>query len=223
MPEPLLNERRSGPARVLIIDDHRLFGEAVAEALLGDLSISVVAVVGSAERGIQEVTAVRPEIALVDYRLPGVSGTQLIDTIHSVSPRTSVIVITAAEQEDVLLAAVQAGCAGFITKTAGLAEMRTAVRQVAQGEAALDAGTLGRLLAQLKRRGHPRISLTPRERQILGAICAGRTNAEIAHQLGLSVNTVRNQVQGVLFKLGAHSKLQAAAIAVREGLAEPTI
>lgn len=222
MPEPLFNEPRSGPARVLIIDDHRLFGEAVAEALAGEADIRVVGVVESAERGVQEVTAFRPDIALVDYRLPGVSGTDLIDTIHSISPRTSVIVITAAEEEDVLLAAVQAGCAGFITKTAGLVEMRTAVRQVASGEAALDARALGRLLARLNRRSRSRIALTPRERQILAGICAGRTNAEIARQLDLSVNTVRNQVQGVLFKLGAHSKLQAAAIAVREGLAEPT-
>lgn len=222
MAERLVDESRNAPARVLIIDDHRLFGESVAEALAGEADISVVGVVESAERGIQEVTALRPDIALVDYRLPGVSGTHLIDTIHSISPNTAVIVITAAEEEGVLLAAVQAGCAGFITKTAGLDEMRTAVRQVANGEAALDARALGRLLARLHRRSQSRIALTARERQILAGICAGRTNAEIARQLDLSVNTIRNQVQGVLFKLGAHSKLQAAAIAVREGLAEPT-
>jgi DNA-binding NarL/FixJ family response regulator len=207
------------PIRVLIVDDHKLFAQAMQAALQQEFGIEVVDLADSLSAGLDAVTREAVDVVLLDYRLPDAQGVEGVSRILTVSPQTAVVMVTASENERVLLAAVEAGCSGFVSKTADLAEIHNAVRKAAVGEATIAASLLPRLLSRLAQRGTGLGSdLTAREREVLRAISNGRTNAEIAQELFLSVNTVRNHVQSVLTKLGAHSKLEAAAIAVREGL-----
>lgn len=209
------------PIRVVVIDDHRLFAQAMAAVLAQDGDVKVVGIAGSVEEGVASCLSERADVVLLDYRLPDAEGTSGIQAIRQMSPLSAVVVVTAVEDEHVLLQAVEAGCAGFVTKTADLGDVTLAVRRAAAGEASIAPALLTRLLARLARRGTGFGSdLTAREREVLLAIGKGRSNSDIADQLGLSVNTVRNHVQSVLAKLGAHSKLEAAAIAAREGLLE---
>ena len=132
----------------------------------------------------------------------------------------AIVVLTASTAEHVLVAAIEAGASGFVSKTRGLGELTSAVRAAAAGEAVVSPEMLGRLLPRLQRNrgstGHA--ALTEREREVLALVAEGLTNAAIADRLVVSVHTVRNHVANLSAKLGASSKLEALAIAVREGL-----
>jgi DNA-binding NarL/FixJ family response regulator len=217
--EAMSPEVDARPIRVLIIDDHRLFAQALAAVLDQDEALRVVSVASTLSEGLEAVRASNVDVVLLDYRLPDAEGVLGVSAIRELAPLASVVMVTAVEDEQVLLAAVEAGCAGFVTKTADLSEVRLAVKRAAAGEASITPALLGRLLNRLSRQGTGvGNDLTPREREVLQAIGAGLSNSEIADRLYLSVNTVRNHVQSVLVKLDAHSKLEAAAIAAREGL-----
>lgn len=204
---------------VLVVDDHVLFAEAMQLALRPDPGIGPVEVVTSVAQAVAHLRRHRVDVVLLDYRLPDISGVEGIHAVLDVAPTTPVVLVTAVDDEAVLLSAVEAGCAGFVLKSASLHEMRAAVHGAAQGEALISPRVLRRLLDRLdrtqRRRGE---DLSEREREVLVLIVEGLTNADIAMRLFLSVHTVRNHVQAVLTKLGAHSKLEAAAIATREGL-----
>lgn len=205
--------------RVLIVDDHVLFAQALADALGVEEDIEVVAATSTLADGLNVASSRPVDVVLLDYRLPDTTGTRGITAIREAVPRAAVVMVTASEGEHVLLSAIDAGCAGFLLKTADLAEVRHAVRLAAAGEALITPALLRKLLARLSSR-HTGVGadLTDRERQVLRSIVEGLNNAEIAGRLVLSVHTVRNHVQSILTKLGAHSKLEASAIATREGL-----
>ena len=218
-----MSDGESRPAtRVVIIDDHLLFAQALAAVLDIEDDLRVVGIGASLAEGLDLLRNQEVEVVLLDYRLPDATGLDATTAIRTLAPLVSVVMVTAVEDERILLAAMEAGCAGFVTKTADLSEVRDAVKRAAQGEASIAPALLTRLLGRLAQRGTGLGSdLTRREREVLSAITAGLSNAEIAARFVLSVNTVRNHVQSVLAKLGAHSKLEAAAIAVREGLVDP--
>ncbi len=217
MPDP----EASQPVHVVIIDDHRLFAQALAQALADSADIEVAGIASSLHDGLDMVRHEPVDVVLLDYRLPDGTGVDGIAAIRSIAPHAAVVMVTAAEDDRVLLKAVEAGCAGFITKTGDLDDLQQAVRRAASGEATISPALLTRLLGRLSRGGGGvGEELTAREREVLGCITTGMSNSDIAAQLTLSVNTVRNHVQSVLTKLGAHSKLEAAAIAVREGLVD---
>jgi DNA-binding NarL/FixJ family response regulator len=207
---------------VLIIDDHRLFAQAMAAALDQEPELQVVEIAASLQTGVEALGREPVDVVLLDYRLPDSHGVNGIGSVLEAAPDTAVVMVTASDDERVLLAAVEAGASGFVSKTADIADIHTAVRKAAAGEASIAPNLLPRLLSRLAQRGTGVGSdLTTREREVLERISSGRTNADIARELFVSVNTVRNHVQSVLTKLGAHSKLEAAAIAVREGLVAP--
>lgn len=196
-----------------------MFGEALSAALGADDDVRVVATVTNLRDAMQAAQAMPLEVVLLDYRLPDTTGIEGVDAIRALSPRAAVVMVTAEQDDRVLLDAMDAGCAGFVSKTADLAEIRQAVRLAAAGEASVTPALLGRLLTRLSsRRTGLGSDLTDREREVLAMITEGLTNSDIAGRLVLSVHTVRNHVQSILNKLGAHSKLEAAAIATREGL-----
>ena len=204
---------------VLIVDDHKLFAQALSAALEKEPELSVAGIADTVAGALEALARRRVDVVLLDYRLPDAKGVDGVHRIVDASPDTAVVMVTASDDERVLLAAVEAGCSGFVSKTADILEIHNAIRKAAAGEATIAPHLLPRLLSQLAQRGTGIGSdLTAREREVLRAISNGRTNSEIAQELFLSVNTVRNHVQSVLTKLGAHSKLEAAAIAVREGL-----
>lgn len=210
-----------GGVRVLVVDDHALFAEAVAAALRQDQRISSVAhaptVVDAEALLAAQVTPF--QVILLDYRLPGSAGVDGVRRVVSMAPKSAVVLVTAVEEPRVLAAAVEAGCSGFITKTRPLDDLVNAVLAAASGEAVVSGQAMSLVLESFNaRRRSGSVRLTPRETQLLTLAARGASNSEIADDLGLALNTVRNYMQRVLEALGAHSKLEAVALAVAEGL-----
>ena len=204
--------------RVIVIDDQQMFAESVARLLDREVDISVIGVGGSRADGVL-LADLAPDVAVVDYRLPDGDGASVARDILAISPTTKVLILTGAGDDRLLVTAIEAGCAGFMTKDRALAELVAAVRLAYAGESYVPADMLPGLLARI--RGDETgvaAQLTRREIELLGFLRRGVSTAGIAEQLFLSVHTVRNYVQNVLTKLGAHSKLEAVAIATREGI-----
>ncbi|MBA2697104.1 MAG: response regulator transcription factor [Actinobacteria bacterium] len=159
-------------------------------------------------------------MVLLDQRLPDGSVVEAIIELCRLAPRSRVVLLVASSDDAVLVAATQAGAAGFVATTSPVEELVAAVRAAAAGDVLISPVLLPRLLARLQAptvRGDGQ-QLTAREREVLELIAEGLSNAAIAARLVLSVNTVRNHVQNLLTKLGAHSKLEALSVAVRDGL-----
>ena len=162
-----------------------------------------------------------PDVVLLDHRLPDGDGVGAIAGLHAIRPSAKIVVLTATTSDRLLVAAMEAGAAGFIAKTQRLDDVIDGVRAAAHGESVVSAKLLTRLLPRLHRRsGGGRAELTEREREILDLLARGLSNADIAQQLTISVHTVRNHVANLSAKLGAHSKLEVLSIAVREGLVD---
>ncbi|TQN42955.1 LuxR family two component transcriptional regulator [Blastococcus colisei] len=218
-------EAPDGPApaavRVLIVDDHQMFATSLAHALQSQPDVLVVGQATSISEAQRLVASAAPDVVLLDHRLPDGDGVSAIAGLHHIRPSAQIVVLTAATSERVLVSAMEAGAAGFIAKTQRLDDVIDGVRAAAQGESVVSAKLLTRLLPRLHRQtGGGRTELTEREREILDLLARGLSNADIAQELTISVHTVRNHVANLSAKLGAHSKLEVLAIAVREGLVE---
>jgi DNA-binding NarL/FixJ family response regulator len=208
-----------GSVRVLIVDDHEVLASSLAQVLDHEPDITSVGVAGSIARARVMIPATTPDVLLLDHRLPDGDGVASIGELRALRASMKVVVLTASGADHVLLAAMEAGASGFLSKTRGLQEVTAAVRAAAAGESVISPELLARLLPKLSRTGNAhQDELTEREREVLGLLAEGLTNAAIAEQLFLSVHTVRNHVTNLSLKLGAHSKLEALSIAVREGL-----
>jgi DNA-binding NarL/FixJ family response regulator len=207
------------PVRVLIVDDHEVLAASLALVLDGQPDITTVGVAGTLARAKALIVSATPDVVLLDHRLPDGDGVAAIGELRSLRPTVEIVVLTASAADHVLVAAIDAGAAGFVSKTRGLAEVTAAVRAAAAGEAVISPELLARLLPRLKRGQQPtRTDLTEREREVLGLLAEGLSNAAIADKLTVSVHTVRNHIANLSAKLGAHSKLEALSIAVRDGL-----
>lgn len=211
-----------GPTRVLIVDDHEMFASSLCVALSSEADIDVVGTAASLGQARNLMVTLAPEVVLLDHRLPDGLGVDAISELKGLRPAANVVVLTAAAEDSMLVMATEAGCAGFLLKTSPLAELVAAVRTAAVGEMLVSTELLSRLLSRMRAdRDEPATELTGREAEILQLIAEGLTNAAIAQRLFISVNTVRNHVQSLLAKLGAHSKLEALSVAVRRGLITP--
>lgn len=216
-PTPTAAER---PIRVLLVDDHQVFASSLAFVLDNEPDLRVVGVATSIRAALDLAASSAPEVILLDYRLPDGNGVSAIAPLLAAEPRAQIVMLTASTSEQVLLAAVEAGAAGFIDKSRGLGEVTAAVRSAAAGESLISPQLLARLLPRLRRQeaNGPGQQLTEREREVLGYLAEGLSNAEIGARMVVSVHTVRNHVANLSAKLGAHSKLEALATAVRRGL-----
>jgi DNA-binding NarL/FixJ family response regulator len=207
------------PIRVLVVDDHEVLSASLAHVLDDEPDLVSVGVAGSLERARAMIPTTAPDVVLLDHRLPDGDGVSAITELRGLRPGMKVVVLTASAADHVLVAAIEAGASGFVSKSRSLAELTKAVRAAAAGEAVISPELLARLLPRLHRSGRPRATdLTEREREVLGLLADGLSNAAIAEQLVVSVHTVRNHIANLSAKLGAHSKLEALSIAVREGL-----
>lgn len=212
-------DERSGSIAVLLIDDHEMFTESLARLLTREPGIEIVGMAATAAEGVRLAAANQPDVVVLDYHLPDGDAPTVSASILADSPSSRVLILTGSSEDRVLIASLEAGCAGFVTKDKAVGELITAVRQVHSGEAYIPASMLSALLPHIGRRDRSLGSdLTVREREVLTCLGEGMTNGAIAERLFLSVHTVRNHVQGVLMKLNAHSKLEAVAIATRAGL-----
>jgi len=205
--------------RVVIVDDHEMLVQGIRAVLGTEPDIQVVATAGTVEAGCAAVRMHAPDVVLMDYELPDGDGAQATERIKHDVPAAQVVMVTSFDDEAVLVKAIESGCSGFITKHKAIDEVVRAVRAARAGEALISPSMLARLLPKL-RRSHQGIGtdLTPREIEVLKLLAEGLANAVIAERLVLSLHTVRNHVQNVITKMGAHSKLEAVATAVREGI-----
>jgi two-component system response regulator DevR len=208
-----------GDVRVLVVDDHEVLASSLAHVLDAEPDMTCVGVAGSLQRARSLLSTASPDVVLLDHRLPDGDGVGAIPELRSIRPSVRIVVLTASAADHVLVAAIEAGASGFLSKTRSLGEVTAAVRAAATGEAVISPEMLARLLPRLGRRdGSQHQDLTEREREVLGLLAQGLTNAAIAERLVVSVHTVRNHIANLSAKLGAHSKLEALSIAVREGL-----
>ena len=205
--------------RVLIVDDHEVLATSLAQVLDAEPDLVSVGVAGSLEQARAMIRTTTPDVVLLDHRLPDGDGADAIGELLALRPSAQIVMLTASAADHVLVKALESGASGFVSKTRSLAELTSAVRAAAAGEAVISPELLARLLPRLHRSGRPRATdLTEREREVLGLLSGGLSNAAIAAELTVSVHTVRNHIANLSAKLGAHSKLEALSIAVRDGL-----
>lgn len=216
---PSPGPQSAAPIRVLIVDDHQVFGSSLAFVLDSEPDLRVVGVAGTGRAALQVAAAEAADVVLLDQRLPDGDGVDLIERLLALRADMQVVMLTAATSDQVLLSAIEHGAAGFIDKSRSLADVVSAVRSAAAGESLVSPQLLARLLPRLRReRTSGDAGLTAREQEVLRLLADGLSNADIAARLTLSVHTVRNHVASLSAKLGAHSKLEALAVAVRRGL-----
>ena len=198
---------------LLIVDDHFVVRSGLVASLELDDDLRVVAETDRGEEALAAYRTHRPTVVLMDLQLPGMSGVAAIATLRAFDPRARILVFSSFAREDEIQAALDAGALGYLQKSVSREELLAALRAVAQGTRHL-SGELVRQLAA-NRLGP---AITPREREILGLIAAGRANKEIGDALGISEDTVKRHVSHILQKLGVHDRAQATAEAIRRGI-----
>ncbi|WP_328584426.1 response regulator transcription factor [Streptomyces sp. NBC_00370] len=208
------------PIRVFLLDDHEVVRRGVRDLLGAEPGIEVVGEAGSREQALARGPALRPDVAVLDVRLPDGNGITVCRELRSLVPELVCLMLTSFDDDDALLDAIMAGAAGYVLKEIRGSDLVTAVRTVASGRSMLDPATTARLMSSIRGEAGPAQSefavlaeLTPREREILGLIGEGLTNAQIGKQLYLSAKTVKNNVSRLLAKLGVERRIQAAVLA----------
>lgn len=213
------DEKRQEPIRVLLVDDHEMFSQSLLRILGAEVDLEVVGTARTAREARELARDLSPDVILIDYGLPDEDGATAAAAIKSDRPETKLVMVTGFAEDPVLVAAIEAGCSGFVTKTKAVGEVVQAVRAAYAGEALISPAMLVRLLPKLRPSSRGVGSaLTRRELEILELLASGLSNQAIADRLVLSLRTVRNHVQNIIRKLGAHSKLEAVSAAAREGI-----
>lgn len=206
--------------RVLIVDDHKLMAESLAAALTTEPDLWVVGIASTSSEAVAVVEEEKPSVVLMDFRLPDADGAMAAAEIRMVAPQAKVVMLTGYDDDTALSRAIDAGCAGFIHKSADLGTVVDAVRRAHAGEPVFSATDLSRLVRQLRGEAGLGGDLTGREREVLQLLAQGMPTDALADRLYISKHTARSHVRNILAKLGAHSKLEAVAIALRSGLVE---
>jgi len=213
------DEPRGEPIRVYLLDDHELVRRGIRDLLESEGDITVVGESGLAQEAASRIPALRPDVAILDGRLPDGSGIEVCRQIRSVDPTIAALILTSYDEDEALFAAIMAGASGYVLKQIKGADFVESVRRVAAGQSMLDPAVTAQVLARL-RNGPPEDPvtkhLTPKEHQILDLVGEGLTNRQIADRLALAEKTVKNYVSTMLGKLGVESRTQAAIIATRQ-------
>ncbi len=206
--------------RVLVVDDHFVVRKGLCALLMDAENIAVVGEAGDGQEAVELAESLRPRVILMDLKLPKLGGVEAIREILAGQPETGIIVVTAYGLEAQVLAAVEAGALGYLTKTAEREELLAAIRRVAHGELHLPASLTRQVLTHLHSpsSGIAAEPLTEREDEVLRLLARGWSNQKIAEGLGIAEITVRTHVSHVLGKLGVHNRVQAALHALRAGL-----
>ncbi len=199
-----------------------MFADSLVRLLQLETDFDVLEPCVNATEALQLLETSLPDLALVDFNLPDSDGVQLTRDLLARAPEMRVIMLTGLSDELVMLRAIEAGASGFLTKDRAATDLTDSLRLVARGDPLITPEVFARVLARLPRHRTPPVSaLSDREREVLQLMAEGLTTRAMAEHLFLSVNTVRNYSQAVLTKLGAHSKLEAVALAVRSGIIDP--
>lgn len=222
-------EDRRKPITVVLVDDEPLIRAALAQALLAAGGIDLIGERASGEEAIELVLELRPDVVLMDLRLPGMSGVETIAQLGLLAPASRVLVLTRGEHNQVVEAIV-AGACGYILKSAAPEAITQALRATASGEAVLSSQIAGKLLERIREQNIPvtasnelsgvaiRAALTERELDIFTRLASGNSNQDIGRELSLSTNTISNHIASILAKLQLENRIQAAVQAVRSGI-----
>lgn len=215
----------SNPVRLLIADDHSVVRAGLKALLERQGRFRVIAEAGTGEEAIAKAQEVKPDIAVLDIRMPGVSGIEACRQIVETVPGCKVIMLTSYAEDDLLFAAIQSGASGYVLKRVGDNDLVSAVDRVSRGEAILDPSMTASVFAEVRKASETQhaaafSSLTSQELAVLALVADGMTNRQIAMKLYLGEGTVRNYVSSVLAKIGAANRAEAAAYAVKHNIRE---
>ena len=204
--------------RVFLLDDHEVVRRGIKELLESEGDIEVVGESGLAQEAARRIPALRPDVAILDGRLPDGTGMEVCRDVRSVDPSIKALILTSYDDDEALFSAIMAGAAGYILKQVRGNDLIHTVRRVAAGESTLDPSVTARVLDRV-RNGPPRDqqleALTTQEQKILELIGEGLTNRQIAERMYLAEKTVKNYVSSLLAKLGLTSRTQAAIFATK--------
>jgi DNA-binding NarL/FixJ family response regulator len=212
--------------RVLVVDDHPMWRDAVAHDLAA-AGYEVVATTGEGRQAVRVADAAAPDVAVVDLRLPDISGVEVTRLLAGRDPSVRVLVLSASGEQEDVLEAVKAGATGYLLKSADRTEFLNAVSRTAAGDAVFTPGLAGLVLGEYRRlastparTGEDTPRLTDRETEILRHVAKGLTYKQIAERLVLSHRTVQNHVQNTLNKLQLHNRVELVRYAIERGLDE---
>jgi two-component system response regulator DevR len=206
-----------GRIRIYLLDDHEIVRRGLRDLFEAEEDFVIVGESGSAVEAASRIPALRPDVAVLDGRLPDGSGVDVCRSIRSVDPAIQALILTSYDDDEALFAAIMAGAAGYVLKQIGSTDLVDAVRRVAAGQSLLDPAVTHRVLERL--RAGPDTepdelsALTTQERKILELIAEGLTNRQIAERIFLAEKTVKNYVSSILMKLGLERRTQAAVLA----------
>jgi DNA-binding NarL/FixJ family response regulator len=212
--------------RVLIADDQALFRRGLYVVLGTEDHIEVVAEAENGAEAIAKAEDLVPDVVLMDVRMPRVNGIEAARQIRDLCPSTKILMLTVSDEEDDLYEAIKAGANGYLLKEISVEEVAEAIRAVVQGQSLISPSMASKLLNEFnslakkaeERQQYPAPALTSRELEVLKLVAKGMSNREIAEELFISENTVKNHVRNILEKLHLHSRMEAVIYAVRERL-----
>ena len=213
--------------RVLLVDDHTLFRKGLARLLEKEKAFRVVGEAGNGAEAVEKAQALTPDLVLMDIHMPGTDGLQATRAITTALPDTRVVILTISDEDKDLFEAIKSGAHGYLLKTVEPETLYALLKGVFRGEAPLSRATAAKILKQFADRARkpretaPGDDLTAREREVLELLVSGRTNKEIGATLTIAENTVKNHLKSILAKLHLHNRVQAAALAIQQGLVVP--
>lgn len=209
--------------RILLVDDHEVVRLGLRALLEHHPQFEVVGEAGTAKEALEQVAQHRPDVVLMDIRLPGASGIEACEEITQKYPETKVIMLTSYAEDEMLFSAIRAGASGYVLKQIGREDLIRAIEAVGRGEALLDPAVTQRVFQEVRRAVREEeasafANLSQQEKRVLLLVSEGKTNREIAKALYLGEGTVRNYVSSILSKLGVSNRAEAAAYAVEHNL-----
>jgi two-component system, NarL family, response regulator LiaR len=204
--------------RVLLADDHSVVRKGVREFLEEEPDIEVVGEAGDGVQAVELAASLRPDVVVMDIKMPGLSGVEATKRIRKDAPGVRVLALTAYDDDPYIFGLLEAGAAGYVLKTAESRELIRAIRAVAAGHSALDPAIAPRLIARVADPAGSGESLTDRELEVLRLAARGLTNKQIGHDLDISDRTVQNHLANIYAKLGVASRTEAVTEALQRGL-----
>lgn len=214
--------------RVLLVDDDDLMRAGLKAVISSDERIDVVGEAGDGRSAVAQARSLRPDLVLMDVRMPDLDGISATREVLDTSPEVKVVILTTFEQDDYIFGALNAGASGFLLKRTGPEDLLAAIHTVASGDSLLSPSVTRTVITQLARQPTPQIgpnrlleNLTPREREVLELVARGRSNREIASELVIEESTVKTHVKRILMKLRLRDRVQAVIFAYESGITQP--